>query len=117
MRAIILSNGELSSLAVLKSRLREWLEAGAHPLVIAADGGSRYAGLLDLSINVVVGDLDSLDDAERTSLQKNGVQFEKFPAHKDETDLELALLYAVEHRAKEIIVLGAMGGRLDMSPG
>ena len=34
---------------------------------------------------------------------------------KDETDLELALLYAVEQDADPIIILGALGGRLDQT--
>ena len=35
------------------------------------------------------------------------------PTHKDESDTELALQYCVKHGATEIILLGALGGRLD----
>ena len=35
------------------------------------------------------------------------------PAAKDETDLELALLLAVERYPEPVVVLGAFGGRLD----
>jgi thiamine pyrophosphokinase len=37
------------------------------------------------------------------------------PREKDQTDLELALLAAVGHNAETIRILGAMGGRLDMT--
>jgi len=36
-----------------------------------------------------------------------------YPTRKDETDLELALKYAVERGAREILVFAALGGRLD----
>ena len=38
-------------------------------------------------------------------------------AHKDETDLELALLYAVTHFAEDIQIFGSLGGRLDQTIG
>ena len=44
--------------------------------------------------HVVIGDLDSLDEADRAQLDRSGVQFIVYPTHKDYTDLELALRYA-----------------------
>jgi len=38
-----------------------------------------------------------------------------FPTHKDETDLELALVQAVRRGADRLVVVGALGGRLDMT--
>jgi thiamine pyrophosphokinase len=38
-----------------------------------------------------------------------------YPAHKDETDLELALLHALAQGAERVTVLAALGGRLDMT--
>ena len=41
------------------------------------------------------------------------MEVRRFKAEKDETDLELALLAAVDMGADEIKVIAALGGRLD----
>jgi thiamine pyrophosphokinase len=110
-RAIVLANGYLEEIEALQARLKGWTEA----LIVAADGGSRHAAVLGLPLHVVVGDLDSLDEASRVVFSADGTHFEVFPARKDEADLELALLYAARQGADEIVVLGALGGRLDMA--
>ncbi|MBU0494770.1 MAG: thiamine diphosphokinase [Chloroflexi bacterium] len=109
MRAVILANGELGDPAMARVQIRaaDWL--------ICADGGMRHARSLDLWPQVVIGDLDSLDEADRAALLARGCQLLAYPAHKDETDLELALVYAAGHGATEIIMLGTLGGRWDQS--
>ncbi len=110
-RAIVLANGEIGAAQRLRIRLEGWGDAP----VIAADGGSAYAGPLGLRIDAVVGDLDSLSEGMGARLRAQGVDVEQAPAAKDETDLELALLHAVRQGATHIAVIGAMGGRLDMT--
>ena len=110
-RAIIVANGALTGPEVLRARLDGWRDA----LVIAADGGGHNAVDLGLRVDVVIGDQDSLDAALREHLAEQGAQFETVPAHKDETDLELALLYAARQGVDEMVILGAVGKRLDMS--
>lgn len=68
---------------------------------------------LGLRPDVVVGDLDSLDAATHSLLQAAGCRFVVHPAAKDETDLELALHWAVDEGARQITVIGAFGGRPD----
>ncbi len=111
MKALILANGLLDDLAQVRTRVTSWQP----PLVIAADGGYRHAAALALKVDVVIGDLDSLDRVTRSALEASGTHLEITPAEKDETDLELALLYAVRQGADPIAVLGALGGRLDMT--
>lgn len=85
----------------------------AADLVVAADGGALplvWAGIVP---QIVIGDLDSLEQAAQTDLVARGAELRAFPRAKDETDLELALLYAVEHGAVSIDVIGALGGRWD----
>lgn len=86
----------------------------AAPLVIAADGGARYALALGRTPDLLVGDLDSLDQATLTLLEQTGTAIERHPAAKNETDLELGLLVAIERGATEITLLAALGGRPDM---
>lgn len=80
---------------------------------IAADGGSLHALAMQVRPHVVVGDLDSLPEAEIHHLTMLGTIFWRFPSEKDETDLELALRYAIEAGYHRILVIGGLGGRLD----
>jgi thiamine pyrophosphokinase len=86
-------------------------------LLLAADGGASHALALGLVPQVVIGDLDSLTEDQQARLRKAGTRFVVHPSAKDETDLELALLYAVQQDADPIIVLAALGGRLDQTIG
>jgi thiamine pyrophosphokinase len=81
--------------------------------LFCADGGARAALSLGLRPDVVVGDLDSLDDAHQAQLAALGCRLAVYPVAKDWTDLELALKLAVEEGATEVVILGALGGRLD----
>jgi len=109
MRALIFVNGDLPDAATAR-RLAEKAD-----LVVAADGGSRHALALGITPHVVVGDLDSLEPSLRAKLAEAGTRFLPYPSEKDETDLELALLYAVEQGAEEVLVLGALGRRIDQT--
>lgn len=82
-------------------------------LLIAADGGGNALHAAGLTPHVIVGDLDSLMPDALEAFAAAGSVVLRHPPEKDETDLELALLYAVEHGASRIDVLGALGGRWD----
>jgi thiamine pyrophosphokinase len=83
--------------------------------IIAADGGTRHALALGLMPNVIVGDLDSLpSDFEPSTF--NG-EIVLYPKDKNETDLELAIQHALTLKPEQIIILAALGGRLDQTFG
>lgn len=107
MKALLLVNGELYGPDVLRSRIHE----GAFDLVLAADGGSRHAKALNLALDAVIGDLDSLSDLEQQGI--GDAKLISYPPEKDESDLELALLYAREQGADRMVIVGAMGGRME----
>jgi thiamine pyrophosphokinase len=109
--AVILANGDLVEPPVLRARL----ESVRADFVVAADGGARHAAALGLRIDRLVGDFDSLSPAAREDLARAGTLLVRRPTGKDETDLELALLHALEAGATQAVVLGATGGRLDMT--
>jgi thiamine pyrophosphokinase len=109
--ALILANGDYGDLSVLRARL-----AGQAPqVVIAADGGARYAAALGTKLDVVIGDFDSTTPQEAAQLEQAGTELIRRPSDKNETDLELALLLAFERAAETAIVVGAAGGRIDMT--
>ena len=109
MRVVVFVNGEIADYGALS----RWLQADDYR--IAADGGARHLEALGLWPDVVVGDLDSIDAARLARLREQGVVVEKHPAAKDATDLELAIARAVRDGATEILLFGAVGGRLDQT--
>ena len=108
-RIIIFANGELPDLTKARSLLR------TGDTVICADGGTRHALDLGLSPDLIIGDLDSTDTGTIQKFKDSGVTVESFPRDKNETDLELAIQRAVELRPEKIIILAALGGRLDQT--
>ena len=110
-RILIFANGELPDLN--KARLLPRKD----DYIICADGGTHHALALDLQPNLVIGDMDSLKKGQWQKLQKAGIPIELYPHDKSETDLELAILRAMELEPKEILVVAALGGRLDHTLG
>jgi thiamine pyrophosphokinase len=82
-------------------------------LVVAADSGLGHARALGVAVDLVVGDLDSVERADLDAAVAAGAAVESHPAAKDATDLELALLAARDRGAGDIVVVGGHGGRLD----
>ena len=109
MRAVVFVNGDIADYGALS----RWLRADDYR--IAADGGARHLEALGLTPDVIVGDLDSIDPSLLAQLRGQGAAVEKHPAAKDATDLELAFERAVRDGAREILLFGAVGGRLDQT--
>jgi thiamine pyrophosphokinase len=82
-------------------------------LVVAADSGLHLAAPLGLTVDRIVGDLDSADPAAVDVAVAAGASVERHPAEKDATDLELAIDVAVRAGATHVVVLGGGGGRVD----
>jgi len=108
-RTVIFANGEFTDLNAARAALRP------DDFLIAADGGASHCRALGLIPQVVIGDFDSLTAEELKALAADGVRLIQHPARKDQTDLELALAYAIEHGADDILILGALGGRWDQT--
>lgn len=107
MAVLIFANGVMDDV--------EWIRPYLSPAaaIIAADGGTRYLKALDWPPDIVIGDMDSLPEEVRVWLDGSPAQLITHPIAKDETDLELALLYAAAYFEEEILLFGALGGRLD----
>lgn len=110
-RVIILANGKIANPAAARALLQpgDW--------IAAADGGGRHLARWGVTPHLLVGDLDSLSLREALRLQKLGVKIERHPVDKDETDLELALRAAQAEGCTQVVIIGALGGRLDHTLG
>ena len=82
-------------------------------LLIAADGGLAEAERLGLQVDVIVGDLDSVDPVALEAAVTAGAAIERHSRNKDATDLELAFDHATRSGCRRIIVVGGLGGRID----
>ena len=108
-RVIIFANGDLPDLNKARALLRP------DDFILCADGGTHHALALGSTPNLVIGDMDSIHKDDWQKLEKAGVSIELFPRDKNETDLELAITRAIEFQPKEIIIIAALGGRLDQT--
>jgi thiamine pyrophosphokinase len=106
--ALVLADGASAPAAELDATWPGWSDG--IDLVIAADGGARHASALGRTLDLWVGDGDSLGVDELAALERAGVPVRRAPADKDETDTELGLLAAADTGARRITLLGALGG-------
>ena len=102
MKAFIYVGGSVDP-----ARITEHPRSG--DLCIAADAGYRNAKALGERVDLLLGDLDSLNESE---FPKDMEQI-KVPAEKDFTDTQLAVEAALKRGADEIIIIGGLDGRLD----
>ena len=109
MHIVIFSNGSFDNPELDRQRIRP------DAMTIAADGGLEHCLALDLTPDLLVGDLDSVELQIVERLRRAGSEIQEHPQRKDYTDLELALESAVQHTPEEILILGGLGGRWDQT--
>ena len=106
MRAAIFLNGSPDSPGLIRH------VAGRADLVVAADGGARYALGAGVVPDLVVGDMDSLGEEFAREVERRGACLERHPVRKDKMDGHLAVLAARERGATAADLLCAVGGGL-----
>jgi thiamine pyrophosphokinase len=67
--------------------------------------------------HVLVGDFDSARRADLEKIQAAGAKLVRLSPKKNETDTEVAVNLALESGADDIVILGALGLRLDHALG
>lgn len=75
--------------------------------IIAADSGYDSAKKLNIIPDLLVGDMDSISELPKET------EILRVKPEKDDTDTMLALGIAKERGAREIIIVGGTGGRID----
>ena len=102
MKAFIYGGGQLLPENIFEKPAPE-------DLVIAADGGYINARALGARVDVLIGDMDSMDGASVPST----IEQIKLPCEKDMTDTKAAIDLAIERGYDDIVIIGGMGTRLD----
>lgn len=105
--ALILAGGSLQPNARLRRLAR------SADMVIVADGGLRHVADLGVAPTIIVGDFDSVESSDLAA--HADVPQQRHPTDKGELDLELALSEAGARGATRLIVMGALGTRLDQT--
>ena len=85
------------------------LKPAPEDLVIAADGGLRPLLEMGIQPNLLMGDLDSLGDFTLP----DGLELERFPTEKDDTDTGIALAHGWKQGYRDFVLYGCSGGRVD----
>jgi thiamine pyrophosphokinase len=111
MRAVIFANGNLERPELAAGLLRP------DDFIIAADGGLHHLRALRLLPYLLIGDLDSVGPDDKDWTADHGVEILHFPRDKDFTDLELAIREALKRGYAEIMIVAALGGRMDQTLG
>jgi thiamine pyrophosphokinase len=112
MKYVVVCNGEAPSLALLQ---REMANADQ---VIACDGGAETLAKYDLCADLMVGDFDSLGQQRANELAAAWqCEMVTLEVKKDKTDTQVAVELAMAAGAKEMVLLGALGGRFDHALG
>ncbi|HBO33341.1 MAG TPA: thiamine diphosphokinase [Anaerolineaceae bacterium] len=106
---LIFANGELTHPEAVLSL------ATTAKIIIAVDGGLAHIQALGLQPDMLIGDLDSVSPEQIRWAEEQGSEVRRFPVNKNETDLELALLAAAETGCRHIVIVAALGGRLDQT--
>ncbi len=104
-RGLVITGGEGPEVEVSIQERDDWL-------VVAADSGLSRAQKLEISVDAVVGDMDSVGDTSvLDSLE--GIEIQRYSTEKDWTDTEIACNYLWKRNIENITILGGGGGRLD----
>ncbi len=104
-KALLISGGR----SVSKSLIEKYSDR----FIVVADGGAKTLKKYDLSANLLIGDLDSIDDASLNFIKEKNIKVTKFPVKKDLTDTDLCVEYLLKKKFDDILILGALGTRLD----
>jgi thiamine pyrophosphokinase len=107
MKCVIIAGGDLNQ----TDEVRDLITAS--DLIVCADGGAGHLRALNILPHVLVGDLDSIQDEDRSFFAENKVKILSFPPRKNFTDSELCVSWAIDHHATDVTFLGVTGTRLD----
>jgi len=106
-RICIFGNGELDSQLLAQIYSQDF--------VIGVDYGAYWLLKHKIIPQVAIGDFDSVTKAQTRIIERKIRTVKKYQAEKDQTDMELAVNFAISKKPAEIVLYGALGKRLDQT--
>lgn len=107
MKSCVISNGTIYDISYIKKEIIDC------DLIICADGGTNNAYKMNITPNLIIGDLDSVNKDILCYYKEKGVNIERYPTIKDMTDTQIATKKALELGASEIVFIAVIGSRFD----
>ncbi|KQL54675.1 thiamine pyrophosphokinase [Heyndrickxia shackletonii] len=89
------------------------LYTGEGNIWVGVDYGVYHLIKNGINPDFAFGDFDSVSDEEWEKIKEKTVKIMEYIPEKDETDLELALQWAITKKPQKINIFGATGGRAD----
>ena len=86
-------------------------------MILASDGGYITSKKMNLEVDVLIGDFDSITSEDLEEAKTRGIKIIPFPIEKDRTDGELAVDYAISLGSNDITILGSFKEELDHALG
>lgn len=107
MKWLVVTGGTAPESTLLRDQTRQ-----AEKL-IAADGAADLLVREGIVPHVLIGDFDTASKESIETLLRQGTKVVRLPSHKNMTDTEAAVDYAIVSGADSITILGALGTRAD----
>lgn len=93
------------------------INIGEEDLVIAVDGGINYCGVLEIEPDMILGDFDSVNAAQREAILQMQEQVPErvviLKPEKDDTDMLAALKLGLKEGYDSFLIYGGTGGRIE----
>ncbi len=107
MKGLIIASGNINNYFFLKELIDK------HDFILCVDGGIDHVIDMDIKINLIIGDLDSISKKGLNYIEEKNIEVERHPIIKNKTDTELAVSWMIERKFSEITMVGVIGSRMD----
>jgi len=104
-KVAVIANGHIADYEHMKEIIKEYDQ------FIAVDGGLRHCIQLGIAPVLLIGDMDSVDIADKKHFPK--LREVTLDENKDETDLEVTVRFLMGKNPKSITIFGGLGDRMD----
>ena len=101
----VIANGHIDDYEHMRGIIKEYDQ------FIAVDGGLRHCIQLGIAPVLLIGDMDSVDIADKKQFPK--LKEVTLDEDKDETDLEVTVRFLMGKKPKSITIFGGLGNRMD----
>lgn len=106
-------NGKVGDAQRLNRQIARYTQQTQFNYVIGVDGGCDLLQRLNIVPNLILGDFDSIKSLSTFEALWPSAEVMSFPAQKDYTDSELAIEVIMREKLDRIVIIGALGGRMD----
>jgi thiamine pyrophosphokinase len=96
-----------------KNFYRKLLKSDEEKIIIGVDGGNNFLNSIGVQPNYAIGDFDSINSELLNEYKSNKNIKIIFKNNQDITDLEMAIEFGKNLKPSKVIILGALGDRVD----